>query len=268
LNQIDIAGTFLTPVMNLNNKNGSVIAVIASSGSDEKTFGEALVLENGPIRRARDLLGKKVGVNTFGAAQEAEFKEYLRSEGITSKEDIDKLELIVIPTSTYEQAIRSGQIATAILRGVAKDKALDAGGLRSLFSDESIYHGAVTNVTVMRKDFLEKYPNATRKFITATADIYEWARVTPIEEVIDLMNEVMVSRDLDENPEILQFWKSFGVPSKGGLIQDSDVQRWIDWLVFEGQLEEGRVKPYDNYTNEFNPYFTDAGRKPAIQVNR
>jgi hypothetical protein len=33
---------------------------------------------------------------------------------------------------------------------------------------------------------------------------------------------------------------------------------WIDWLVRDGQLEIGKVKPSDYFSNELNSYTTSA----------
>jgi len=32
------------------------------------------------------------------------------------------------------------------------------------------------------------------------------------------------------------------------------LQTWIDWLVRNGELDEGKLTATDLYTNEFNPY--------------
>jgi hypothetical protein len=33
-----------------------------------------------------------------------------------------------------------------------------------------------------------------------------------------------------------------------------NVARWIDWLVKDGKLKPGQLKPTDVYTNAFNPF--------------
>jgi len=40
----------------------------------------------------------------------------------------------------------------------------------------------------------------------------------------------------------------------GAVIAERELQTWIDWLVRNGELEEGQLKAKDLYTNEFNPY--------------
>ena len=48
--------------------------------------------------------------------------------------------------------------------------------------------------------------------------------------------------------------KSASSGSPGGTITDTEISTWIDWLTRNGELEEGKLKPSDIYTNEFNPY--------------
>ena len=38
------------------------------------------------------------------------------------------------------------------------------------------------------------------------------------------------------------------------MIQEKELQTWIDWLVRNGELDEGKLTATDLYTNEFNPY--------------
>jgi ABC-type nitrate/sulfonate/bicarbonate transport system substrate-binding protein len=254
MNQVDLAGTFLTAVVNLIDKGGQVISILGYSGSDEKAHTDFLVLEDSPIKSGRDLIGKKVTLNTFGAANEALVKAYLEKEGL-SKEEIAEVEFIVLPASSFEQALRSKQVDGIPLSGFALERALANGGVRTLFNDAEIYGKAIVSVIVTRKDFIEKYPNTTRKLVEASAKAIEWSKANPEEEVRARLIDIVKRRGRDENPEVLQYWHSFGVHSPGGILSDQEVQRWIDWLVGQGELEEGKLKPSDIYTNEFNPYF-------------
>ena len=45
--------------------------MIGYYGSDKDSYNGFYVLEDSPIRTARDLIGKKIGVNTLGAHAEA-----------------------------------------------------------------------------------------------------------------------------------------------------------------------------------------------------
>jgi hypothetical protein len=41
---------------------------------------------------------------------------------------------------------------------------------------------------------------------------------------------------------------------KGGLIEDKEIQRWIDWLVKDGTPKPGQIRAADVYASQFNPY--------------
>ncbi|MCE8424683.1 MAG: hypothetical protein J5U17_02770, partial [Candidatus Methanoperedens sp.] len=55
------------------------------------------------------------------------------------------------------------------------------------------------------------------------------------------------------NPDLAKYWHP-NMAWEHGLIQDDDVQWWLDIFAKDGK-PEGQRKPSDIYTNEFNPYF-------------
>src|ERR1019366_3434439 len=63
----DYGAAFDGAIIKLIAANAPVRAVVAAYGTDETTFMGFYVTENGPIRSARDLIGKKVSMNTLGA---------------------------------------------------------------------------------------------------------------------------------------------------------------------------------------------------------
>ncbi|SLJ34423.1 ABC-type nitrate/sulfonate/bicarbonate transport system periplasmic components-like protein [Mycobacteroides abscessus subsp. abscessus] len=40
----------------------------------------------------------------------------------------------------------------------------------------------------------------------------------------------------------------------GAVIAEKELQIWIDWLVRNGELDQGKLRASDLFTNEFNPY--------------
>jgi len=54
------------------------------------------------------------------------------------------------------------------------------------------------------------------------------------------------------DPSLSRFVFPFG-SRENALIQDSDVQFYLDQLTKKGDIEAGQVRPADVYTNEFNP---------------
>src|SRR3954463_6467080 len=74
---IDFGGAFNGAVIKLIAAKAPVKSVIGYYGTDENTWLGYYVLEDSPIKTARDLIGKKIAVNTVGAHAEFILREYL-----------------------------------------------------------------------------------------------------------------------------------------------------------------------------------------------
>jgi len=254
IGEVDVGSSFNGAIIKAYAKGVELVSVVSNYGSDDVTNLSAFVLEDSPIREPRDLIGKKVGVNVLGAHLEFVTVEYLRQAGL-SKEEISQVMFVTIPSTSAEQALKAGQLDVVLLNGVAKDGLLERGGARELFSDVDVMgrHFNAGTYFFTRK-FIEQKPELARQFAEAIAKTIEWSRETPREEVIARMERIIRDRDPNESVDNLKYWKSFGIVTPGGVIQDEDFQVWIDWLVEHGELETGSVTPEDLYTNEFNPY--------------
>ncbi len=106
---------------------------------------------------------------------------------------------------------------------------------------------------VLRKDFIAKNPRTTKQFVDGVARALEWAKTTPRAEVVARFEQIIDKRGRQEDKTAIKFWKSYGVAGQGGLIQDADFTRWIDFLRGRGELKKD-VALTDLYTNEFNPF--------------
>lgn len=251
--QTDFGGAFNGAVIKLKAAGAPIKAVVGYYGSDEKSFNGYYVAENSPIKTARDLIGKKIGVNTLGAHHEAVIKEYLRREGLTSGE-VEQVQLVVIPPVNTEQALRQGQLDVGTLGGVLKEKALERGGLRPLFTDVGLFGPFTAGSVVLREDFIARNPTTTKAFVAAFAKAVHWTQTHSREEVVTRFKQIIAKRGRNEDSDTVTYWKSAGVAGSGGVIDGKEFQTWIDWLGREGEIEPGDVKLDDLYTNAFNPY--------------
>ncbi|MGE7603453.1 ABC transporter substrate-binding protein [Peribacillus sp. NPDC097675] len=251
--QTDFGGAFNGAIIKLKSSGAPIKSVIGYYGSDEDTYVGYYTLKGSPIKEARDLIGKKVGVNTLGAHLELALKEYLKQNGLTDDE-IKQVTLVVVPASNAEQTLRQKQIDVVALNGAARDRALDNGGISKLFSDYDLFGTFTAGSYVFTDKFIKENPNTVKKFVEATAKAIEWSRTTPREEVIARFTSIIEKRDRKEDSETVQYWKSPGVAAKGGYILESEFQVWMDWLEDNGEIKKGQVKLDDVYTNEFNPY--------------
>ncbi|MGW7432427.1 ABC transporter substrate-binding protein [Streptomyces sp. NPDC054861] len=249
--QTDFGGAFNGAVVKLAANNSPVKAVISYYGADKHAYNGYYVLADSPLRSARDLPGKKVGMNTLGAHAEAMLDIYLRRAGLSAAE-AGKVEPLVVPPVNTEQSLRQKQIDVAVLGGILRDKALATGGIRPLFTDFQLLGAFSAGTFVMTDRFLERNPDTARTFVTGVGKAIEWSRTTPRAEVVARMTEIVEKRGRNEDSTPLKYWQSFGVAEKAGLITGKELQLWIDWLAERGDIDRGRVKLADLYTNEFN----------------
>ncbi|MFF3518081.1 ABC transporter substrate-binding protein [Streptomyces sp. NPDC002573] len=258
--QVDFGGAFNGAVVKLAAHNAPIKAVISYYGADKYAYNGFYVLKDSPLRSARDLIGKKVGMNTLGAHSEAMLDIYLQRGGL-SQADIDKVEPLVVPPVNTEQSLRQKQIDVAVLGGILRDKALESGGIRPLFTDYQLLGAFSAGTYVMTDRFLKQNPDTARTFVTAVGRAIEWSRSTPHDEVVDRMTEIVKKRGRNEDTAPLKFWRSYGVAETAGRISGKELQLWIDWLAERGDIKKGQVTLSDLYTNEFNDYKKSSAAK-------
>lgn len=251
--QSDIGSAFNGAVVKLIQAGAPIKAVISSYGSDAKTFAGYYVKADSPIRTARDLIGKKVAMNTLGAHYEAVLQTYLRKNGL-SEPEVKQVQEVVLPPVNTEQAIRAGQVEAGALSDVLQDKAVARGGLRRLFSDYDLFGTFTAGTYVLRTRFIKDNPTTAKTLVGGIAKTIDWLQTHPREEVVKTAIAVAKERGRPEDAATLKFWKSPGIGQKGGVIDPKDVQRWVSWLEAGSQIPKGSVTVADTYTNDLNPF--------------
>lgn len=252
--QTDFGSAFNGAIIKSYSKNVKIKSVIGSYGSDNHTYIGAYTLEGSPMKSPNDFIGKKVGVNILGAHSEFVIKDYLRQGNLTEKE-IEQVTLVTVPGSSAEQILRNHQIDVVMLSGIGRDRALATGGITEIFRDIDVFGTEFTaGDYFFTEEYIKENPNTVRQFVEGVAKAIEWARTTPREEVITRFEDIIHKRERKETTDNLKYWKSTGISEEGGVITPSEYDVWIDWLVTNGELQEGQVKPEDLYTNEYNPF--------------
>jgi ABC-type nitrate/sulfonate/bicarbonate transport system substrate-binding protein len=249
---LDVGGSFNGAIVKLVASGAPLVSVISAYGTDEKMFQGFYTLEGRPIHTARDFIGKKVSINTLGAHAEFALREYLARGGL-SKEEAAQVTMVALPASNGEQALRGGQVDVVCLSTIYRDKALGRGGLQLVFSDHQLFGSFNAGSTVMSRRFVDQNPNTARKYVEGVGRAIEWARATPREQVVARMESIIKKRGRNEDASIVRYWASTTIPTPRGLLRDADFALWIDWLVRDGQVEQGQVVPSQIYTNEFQP---------------
>jgi ABC-type nitrate/sulfonate/bicarbonate transport system substrate-binding protein len=243
----DVGGSAFSAIVNAVAK-GTKIKVIAPAIGTSVSSPDYkwLVLNSSPIKKASDLKGKTIAVNTLGAQADFVTRAYLYQNNLSPSD----VQLVVLPYENMEQALKSGQIDVIAPNGNFWKKAETDGGVRALFTDAEITGDQVKTGTFMSTDFIEKHPDIARKFVNATVKAIEWDKQNRNQ------SRVLLGKFLKENngnPQLATYFTGWSIRTPP-VIWDSDVQFWIDIMVKEGTLKPGQLKPSDVYTNEFNPY--------------
>lgn len=249
--QTDVGEAFAGAIVKLVTAGAPITAVVSAYGEDAKTFTGYYVKADSPIKTARDLIGKKVAINTLGAQGEAEVDTYLKRGGLSANE-IKQVQLVVTPPNSTEEALRRGQVELGALGGVLQDHAVAAGGLRPLFDDYSLFGSFAGGQYVFRNDFIAKNPKTVAALATGIAKAIHWENTTPRDQVIDTFRSIIASRGRGESTQTLQYWTSSGLPGYGA-ISSNDFGRWDAWLHDAG-IVSGRLDATSIYTNRFNTY--------------
>jgi ABC-type nitrate/sulfonate/bicarbonate transport system substrate-binding protein len=250
---VDFGGAFNGSIVKLVAAHAPVKAVISYVGADKETNGGLFVLQGSPIRSARDLVGRRIGVNTPGAYQQYLVTTYLEKSGV-SKDDIQRVTFVPAPPVNLAQLLRQKQLDAVFLEDIIKDKLLADGGAELITTDYQLLGSFSYASYVFTDRFIQQNPNTVRKFVDGTARAIEWARRTPRAEVVARLQKIVQARHRNEDTTIVNYWKSVGVGGKGGVISAADFSTYIDWYVTNDVLKPGQVKPSDIYSNQFNPF--------------
>lgn len=248
---VDIGGAFNGAILKLILAGAPIRAVVGAYGVDPEIWGGYYVTQDSPIRSARDLIGKKVAVNTVGAHQEFALKEYLQRSGLRADE-IKQVMLVSLPPINVEQALRQKQVDVSVLTSVYRDKALERGGLRVLFSDLELFGSFTAGSYVLRNDFIARHPSSARKFVEGVGKALDFSRQTPRDQVLERFRAIIAKRKRNEDAAIIKYWRSYGVATPRGRVLDRDFSIWVDWMVKAGELRQGQLNTPSLYTNDLN----------------
>ncbi|MDB4988918.1 MAG: transport system substrate-binding protein, partial [Myxococcaceae bacterium] len=247
---LDIGSSFNGAIIKLIANKAPLKAVIASYGTDAVNFQGTYVLEDSPITKAADLIGKQVSMNTLGAHAEFALREWLSRSGLSPAE-ARQVSMIQLPAINGEQALRQKQVEAAVLGTIFQHKALARGGLRRIESDFDMFGPMTAGSIVMTPRFIEHNPHTVRKFVQAVARAFDWLHEHSNQEAIARYVDIIHKRKRNEDTTVVQHWTGNGVSSPHGRLQDRDFELWLDWLVRDGQLTPGQIKAADIYTNAY-----------------
>ncbi|MDP9898719.1 ABC transporter substrate-binding protein [Variovorax ginsengisoli] len=236
-------GSRMVPLVISAIASGADLKVVAAGG---KTLEEAphmkyFVRKDSGIRTPKDLEGKTVGFNSFGACAEFVTKKYLREKGV----DVTKINFLVVPDEQAEQSLVTGNTDLAIIHAPFSGRADRADQLVRLWSDYDLDGGlgGMAPYSAHGK-FIREHPQAVRDVVVALAKAGNWVNANPEEA------RKLVSKRINmaiENVDRYAYVQDL-------VVTEPPIQYYIDILQSEGKIAPGKVAIKDVYTNEFNPF--------------
>ncbi|WP_094606690.1 Putative aliphatic sulfonates-binding protein [Sporomusa silvacetica DSM 10669] len=221
--------------------NGSDVKIIAAGtkSTQESPHMKYFVQADSPIKDLKDLVGKKVGINSFGACSEYVTKKFLQDNGLEGK-----VQLIQIPNDQLDQVLKQGVVDVSIIHPPQSGRAEKTPELRKLFSDYDIDQGisGMNPITVNGK-FARENPEALKTIVGILAKTAKWVNEHPAEARQVIAKRLKMDVNLVEN---YAYYSDQIVPAK-------EINYWIDRLIAEGKISQGQVKLEAIYTNEYNP---------------
>jgi len=172
--------------------NAAEVTLARSKGIPVKTvaayFGETtariFVAANGPLKTAKDLSGKKIGIIS------ATHTSYRTVLYVNQKLGINAEPISLGSLSNNVAALKVGQIDALYSAEGSALTLIDSGDLRLILSLSEIYPKPYTAVVIWAADdLIEKNPDLVGKFVKATLEIVGYLKANP-----DYASELYVKR--------------------------------------------------------------------------
>jgi ABC-type nitrate/sulfonate/bicarbonate transport system substrate-binding protein len=145
-----------------------------------------LVLDNSGINTVKDLKGKSIGVNVYGASLDHIQRAILRRGGLDPEKDVKILE---IAFGLMEATLRRGDIQCGAFPQPFLFRAMEKGGVKPLFRLGDIQPKFVQLINVFQTKFIEKDPEVVRAFLEDWKFASRYIQQNP-EEVRKITSEV------------------------------------------------------------------------------
>ncbi|MEM5794814.1 MAG: ABC transporter substrate-binding protein [Bacillota bacterium] len=239
--KLDVGGAHINRTIAGISAGAKIRAVAANTETTQEIpHMVGVTTKDSPIKSARDLVGKKIGIPLIGGCNEYTPYAYLKKNGIDDPKS--KVQVIVIPEAQLDQALRQGDIDLAMLH---KTPAFikERGEFKILFSDYDVW-GTIGGATpaYFADKFIREKPEVVRRFVSAVAKTLNWCNANPQKAV------EITARRANVDPSTIKQ----GNYAQDALIKEETVTMWIDLLRDFGEIK-GDIKPAQIYTNEFNP---------------
>jgi ABC-type nitrate/sulfonate/bicarbonate transport system substrate-binding protein len=168
-----VGDTGLAPAMVAMTRGIPILAPhLGAFVSPVRPFERILVKADSPIRTLDDLKGKKLAILGRGTIPELILGALAKKSNIR-KEDI---ELVVLPPPNQPAALQQGQVDAIFATPPTDSVAEQQYKARSIGNGTDIVPYLGLAGLVVRRDFAESYPDATKRLYKAAIKIARWTR--------------------------------------------------------------------------------------------
>lgn len=201
----------------------------------------------------------KVAIAGVGICADLENNAWLRANGLS----VNDITQITLADPLQQAALERGEVDVIIPHPPFYTAALastDSNGnpvVKTIgTSSDAFGTNAGTTLVVFSEDFIKKNPDTVRKFIQAYKAAERWSNDHP-KEAGELTAKKIGLKTATTH------WYSYT-----GEITDELLQPWIDAMVADGIIPEGKYKPSDLYTDDFSDlWIDDVGVQPLNPFN-
>jgi ABC-type nitrate/sulfonate/bicarbonate transport system substrate-binding protein len=252
--QTDIGSSaFYGAIAQLVASGAPIKAVFPSYGSNTGTNEKLVAMPGSNITSAKDLIGKKIAVNTLGANAEAFLDTWFNQQGLTADEQ-SKITLVPLPPLNTPDALAKGQVDAAVVSFIAYQQMAKANHVKVITDDLKALGGPYTGgAFTMRDDFIKNNPTVAKQVVGGIATAVQYIETHSKQQVFAIYFPYLKSHGFADYIPAIQanFPGTLGLSAKP-VIEPQDISRWSDWLKARGDLK-GDLNVSDVYTNELNP---------------
>lgn len=229
-----------TPLVISAIAGGADIKIIAAGtqSTQDSPHMKYFVRKDSGINSIQDLVGKKIGINSFGACSEYVTKKLLKDNGLEGK-----VQFVQTPNEQLDQVLKQGSVDVSIIHPPTSGRAENTPEFKKLFSDYDIDQGVSgMNPYTVNGKFAREHPEALKEVVAILAKTAKWVSEHPDEARRLTAERLKMDVNLVEN---YAYYSDQVIPEPA-------IKYWIERLEAEGKIKQGQIKPEEIYTNEYN----------------
>lgn len=137
-----------------------------------------LARPDSPLKSAKDLKGKKIGVPGLASSQAIIAKRALLAAGIGASPENMEVEFVVYKASELPLALKNGQVDVIGLSDPAASLVVKDGDAKVILDNgvDEEYKNEYCCVLVLRPEFVEKHPKIAEKYVRAMKKAGEYVQ--------------------------------------------------------------------------------------------